>query len=98
MLLVQLHSVDSMEYDNDKVIQTAQSALQSKDIHDHNNKKLPMTSSLSSLHTLKYTKLTISINIIILLYYGTVGETITMVAHGCAILLGLILWKIALLI
>jgi len=87
-----------MEYDN-KVIQTTQSAVQSKDdIHTHNHKQQQptKTSSLSSLHTIKYTKLTIIINIIILLYYGTVSEVITSIAHICAILLGLLLWKITL--
>jgi len=88
-----------MEYDN-KVIQTTQSVkIQSKDdTHTSNmQQQLPTikTSALSSLHTIKYTKVTISMNIIILLYYGIVGEVITTVAHGCAILLGLLLWKIA---
>ena len=93
---MQLHSVDSMEYET--VTQSSTETVQSKDdIHTHNNKqKLPTTSSLSSLPTLKYTKVTISINIIILLYYGIASEVITSIAHVCAILLGLLLWKIAL--
>ena len=97
LLLVQLHSVDSMSH-NDEVTQTTQSAVQSKeDTHDHNKQQQPIkTSSLSSLHTINYTKLTIIINIIILLYYAMVSEVITSIAHVCAILLGLLLWKIAL--
>ena len=95
LLLVQLHSVDSMNYET--IPQSTIETIQSKeDTHDHNNKQLPMTSSLSSLHTINYTKLTIIINIIILLYYAMVSEVITSIAHGCAILLGLLLWKIAL--
>ena len=97
LLLVQLHSVDSMSYET--IDQSSTETIQSKDdIHTHNNnQKLPIkTSALSSLHTIKYTKATIIMNIIILLYYAIVGEVITTVAHGCAILLGLLLWKIAL--
>jgi len=86
-----------MNCDNE-VKQTAQSeSIDNKNgIQTHNKQQQPTTSSLSSLHTIKYTKLTISINIIILLYYAMVSEVITTVAHGCAILLGLLLWKIAL--
>jgi len=65
-----------MEYDNDKVIQTTQLAasIDKDDIQTNNKQQLPIkTSALSSLHTIKYTKLTISMNIIILLYYGIVG-------------------------
>ena len=96
LLLVQLHSVDSMEYDKDD--QSSAASTDKDDIHTHNNnQKLPIkTSALSSLHTIKYTKLTTGINIIVLLYYAVVGEFITTVAHVCAILLGLLLWKIAL--
>ena len=68
------------------------------DNHTHNKQQLPKTSALSSLHTIKYTKLTIIINTLVLLYYAIVSELITTVAHVCAILLGLLLWKIALLI
>ena len=99
LLLVQLHSVDSMNC-NDVVTQSASTAktIQSKEMYTHVDKQQQptiKTSSLSSLHTLHYTKLTISINIIILLYYAMVGEIITSIAHICAILLGLLLWKIA---
>ena len=95
LLLVQLHSVDSMNYD--ETIDQSSIETNTHDNHTYNKKQqLPMTSSLSSLHTIKYTKLTILINMVVLLYYGIVSEVITSIAHVCAILLGLLLWKIAL--
>lgn len=40
-------------------------------------------------------KLLMGVDVIVLLYYGVVAETITTVAHACAIILGVVLWQFA---
>lgn len=52
--------------------------------------------SLSKQQPHAYAKFVIGINIIVLLYYAIIAEPITTVAHGCAIILGLVLWRISL--
>ena len=43
-----------------------------------------------------YTKFVIGINTLVLLYYAIIAEPITTVAHGCAIILGFVLWRVCL--
>jgi len=42
----------------------------------------------------QHAKLVIGLNILVLLFYAINMKIITTIAHGCAILLGLVLWKI----
>ena len=54
-------------------------------------------SVLSKQQPHAYAEFVIGINILVLLYYAIIAEPITTVAHGCAIILGLVLWRISLL-
>ena len=55
-------------------------------------------SLLSKQQPHAYAKFVIGINILVLLYYAIIAEPITTVAHVCAIILGLVLWRIACLV
>ena len=67
----------------------------------HSRKHMPQIISkafvsLSKQQPHAYAKFVIGINILVLLYYAIIAEPITTVAHGCAIILGLVLWRISL--
>ena len=68
----------------------------------HSRKHMPQiiskafVSLLSKQQPHAYAKFVIGINILVLLYYAIIAEPITTVAHVCAIILGLVLWRISL--
>ena len=79
-----------------------------EEVKKNNNPSLDHTNTSSSFnvasldptlyhhhqHQQQHAKLVIGLNILVLLFYAINMEIITTIAHVCAILLGMVLWKI----